>query len=94
MKNKRKKWKRLVDNRMRDYGDTDIDKRVIRVNKSKKKNKKRGDIIDTIVHEEDHAKHPRKHEKTVRRDTKRKLKRMSRETKQRLYSKYKKKVRR
>jgi len=84
-----KKFKRVKDNKMRDYGDTDWNKRVIRVNKSKKKNKKRGDIINTIVHEERHVKHPKEHEKTVRKKTKLSVKRMNSKTKKRAYGRYK-----
>ena len=81
-------YKRIVDNKMRWHGDTDTEKHVIRINKSKKKNKDRGEIIDTIVHEETHAAHPRMHEKTVRKHTIKKLKRLSRAQKQKLYSRY------
>ena len=74
MEKKSKKWKRVVDNKMRWYGETDETKKLIKINKSKKKNTKPGDIIDTIVHEEMHAVHPQMHEKTVRKQTKLKIK--------------------
>ena len=82
-----KKWKRKVDNRMRWQGETDTDKKVIKINK--KKSKKKTSIIDTIAHEEMHVKHPKMHEKTVYKKTKHKVKSLSRKSKQRLYSKYK-----
>ncbi len=62
---KNKKWKRVTDNKMRWHGDIDYDKKIIRVNKAKKKNKKKGEISNTIVHEEIHRQHPQMHEKTV-----------------------------
>lgn len=83
-----KKYKKVVANKMRSYGDTDYNKRIIRVNKSKKKNKKRGDIIDTIVHEETHVRHPKMHEKTVSKKTKKIIKRMSTKTKKKAYGRY------
>lgn len=56
---KQKKWKRIVDNKMRGHGDIDDEKRIIRINKSKEKNKKRGEILDSIVHEELHRTNPK-----------------------------------
>ncbi len=83
-----KKYKRTTDNKMRSYGETDLEKKTIRINKNKKKNK-RGDIIDTIVHEKEHILHPKKHEKTVRKSTKKKLKGMSSKEKQKHYNLFK-----
>ena len=45
---------------MKDYGDTDFDNKEIRVNP-----KKRG-LLNTIIHEELHRKHPDKPEKWIR----------------------------
>lgn len=70
-------WKFKTDNKMRGaYGETDYDKKTIRVNKKRHKSAKaqrinknaqgKESIIDTIVHEKLHAKHPKMHEKTVR----------------------------
>ena len=73
---------------MRWRGDIDYDNKVIRINPSKKKNKKPGELLDTIVHEETHRLHPRMWEKTIRKETKHKIKSMSREAKQKLYNKY------
>ena len=91
-------YMRVPDNKLRGaYGETDTDKKVIRVNKERHhKNVERYNknedgsesLIDTIVHEEDHAKHPRKHEKTVYKDTKKKVDKMSNKEKQRLYKLY------
>ena len=82
------KWKFEVDNKMRDFGDTDYDRKVIRVNKSKKRNKKPGEVINTIVHELKHKNHPKMHEKTVRKETKKALAHMGQSQKQRLYNKF------
>jgi acetyl-CoA carboxylase alpha subunit len=84
------KYKRYVDNRSKWQGDTDVEKGVIRINK--KKSKKKSSVIDTIVHEEMHAKHPKMHEKTVKRKTWEalKLKKMGKKAKRKLYSRYNK----
>jgi len=90
---KKKRWKRRTDNRMRDYGEIDYHTGAIRINKKAskaygKKHKMAG-VLDTIVHEEMHAGHPRMGEKAVKKRTKRKIKKMSRSQKKRQYSKYK-----
>jgi len=84
-----KKWKRIKDNKMRWHGDIDDEKRIIRVNKSPKKNKKKGEILDTIIHEEQHRIHPKAHEKTIRKITIQKIKLLGQKEKQKLYNKYK-----
>jgi len=81
-------WERIRDKRMRWSGDIDYEKKIIRVNPSKKKNKKPGDILDTIIHEETHRLHPKMWEKTVRKETKHKIGSMSQKQKNKLYSKY------
>ena len=86
---KQKKWKRITDNRMRGHGDIDYDEKIIRINKSKKKNKKRGEILDSIIHEEFHRTHPKMTEKQVEKKTKELVKKMSLAEKKRLYAKYK-----
>lgn len=85
---KQKKWKRIVDNKMRGHGDIDDEKRIIRINKSKEKNKKRGEILDSIVHEELHRTNPKMTEKQVEKKTKELVKKMSLAEKKRLYAKY------
>lgn len=84
-----KHFKRKVDNKMRDFGETDLVKKTIRINKSKKLNKA-GDIINTIVHEKRHILHPNEHEKTVRKKTKQLLKKMTPKQKSKHYSLFKK----
>jgi hypothetical protein len=83
-----KPYKRIVDNKLKGaYGDIDFTKRVIRINKKMGRDKL-GNIIDTIVHEEMHARHPRMHEKTVRRLVPQRLRAMTPEAKKRLAAKY------
>ena len=86
-KRKNKKYKRIVDNKLRYQGETDINRKIIKINK--KASKKKSTVIDTIAHEELHAKHPKMTEKRVRIETKNKLKRMSENKKHKLYSLYK-----
>lgn len=83
-----KSYKRSVDNKMHSYGETDLAKKTIRINKSKKKNAS-GDVIDTIVHEKEHILHPNKAEKNVRTSTSKKLKSMSVKQKQKHYNLFK-----
>ena len=87
-----KKWKRIVANHMRGHGDIDLEKRVIRINKSKKANKKKGEIINSIIHEEYHRKHPKAHEKTTYKKTNKLQKKLSSKVKNKLYGKYRTKV--
>jgi predicted SprT family Zn-dependent metalloprotease len=84
-----KKWKREVNNKLKGvYGVTDFQKREIQINK--KLHKKDGEsMIDTIVHEEMHMKHPRMKEKTVRKLTPKKVKKMSKKAKSNIRNKYK-----
>lgn len=90
---KKKKIKRRVDNKMRNYGDFDEEASIIRINKKEsrawgRKHKKAG-ILDTIVHEETHLSYPKMGERKVVKRTKRKIKRMNRGQKAKYYSKYK-----
>ena len=82
----KKAWNRRVDNKMRAYGETNYKKRTIRVNK--KKSKKTRELLDSIIHEELHARHPRMHERTVRGRARTKAKRMSAKSKRRMYALY------
>ncbi len=95
-----RRWKRMVDNGLPDtFGETDIAKGTIKINKKLHAQKSGGHLIrnkngtekliGTIVHEELHAAHPKAHEKTVRKMAKKKVRVINRKTKQRLYSRYK-----
>ena len=79
---------RKVDNKMPMFGETDLEKKVIRINKSKKKNTRKGEILDTIVHEEQHRIHPKMKEKNVRKRTKKMVKKMGDKTKVKMYNKF------
>ncbi len=85
-----KKFKRIVDNKMRAYGDTDLEKKVIRINKKKAKLKgRKGELLDSIMHEENHRIHPKMHEKNVRKLTKKNVNKMGKKQKQKLYNRFK-----
>ncbi len=72
---------------MRAYGDTDTEKRLIRINvKKSKKSGNRGEVLNTIIHETEHAKHPRLGERQTYKRTARLEKRLSRRKKQKYYN--------
>lgn len=52
-------WKRKIDRRMKSYGDTDEDEKVIRINPQ------RGELLNTIIHEELHRRFPKMTEKEI-----------------------------
>lgn len=90
---KQKKWKRIVDNKMKCYGDIDDKKKVIRIRKKPFKTGKwkKDEVINTVVHEEMHKNHPKMHEKTVHKNTNKILKKLSADYKRKILSRYKKK---
>jgi hypothetical protein len=58
-----KKFVYKVDRKLRAYGETDYDKKVIRINpgykgKYAKTKSAQGDLMNTVVHEEMHRIHP------------------------------------
>jgi hypothetical protein len=53
-----KPWRWVVDNRMRNYGDIDYERRIIRINHAMHK-RDRELLIDTLFHEELHRLFPR-----------------------------------
>lgn len=57
---KKHKWTRDVDKRMKSFGDIDYEKKKIRINPAK------GDVLDTVAHEELHRIYPNKTEKQIR----------------------------
>ena len=61
-----KKYKRVVDRHMHVHGDIDLEKKIIRVNPRK------GDLLNTVVHEELHREHPTKPEQWIRKKAKKK----------------------
>lgn len=85
------KYKVKIDNKMRAFGDTDFQKKLIRINKRKSLKSGPGELLDTIKHELTHAKHPKMGEKRVRSVTETVLKRATTRQKSRLYGMIKKK---
>ena len=59
-----RQWRWVVDNRMRDYGDIDYERRVIRINHAMHK-RERGSLIDTLFHEELHRLFPSLGERAI-----------------------------
>lgn len=85
-KDLKRKYTIKKDNKMRAFGDTDLAKKVIRINKKKsKKSKRTGEVLDTIVHEVTHAKHPKMYERTVRKHTTKLISHLTRKTKSAYY---------
>ena len=78
-------WRWVVDDRMRNYGDIDYERRVIRVNRAM--HKRDGEhLIDTLFHEELHRLFPRLGEWAVCVMTKGLLPMLSRTYKAQLYA--------
>lgn len=71
---KRKKFTRIADRRMKDHGEIDFNKKIIRVDPDKLT---KGGVLDSVMHEELHRKSPKMNEKRIRKQTKKKLKTMS-----------------
>lgn len=71
---------------MRWFGDTDIKKKVIRVNvKKSKKTKRKGEVLDSIAHETLHARHPKKSEQNIRTLTTKTITKLNKKQKSKLY---------
>jgi len=87
---KNDKWIRLIDNGMKDYGEINYHKKIIRINKHKSKKLGRGGIIDTIVHEELHRIYPHLGERQIKKLTEVKLIKMDAAVKKMYYNKYRK----
>jgi hypothetical protein len=68
---KKDDYSRKVDRKMRSYGEIDDRKKTIRVNP------KKGDLIDTVIHEELHRTNPDKPEKWIRKHAAEKAGKMS-----------------
>lgn len=85
-----RKGKRVVDNKMRGFGDFNEGTGKIRVNKKMNRTKGNpGELINTIVHEEMHRQKPKMTEKQVYKATKRKVKKLTPKAKKKLYARYK-----
>jgi hypothetical protein len=77
------KYKRVVDTRMRDAGEIDFEKKLIRVNPRKR------EIVNTILHEELHRRYPKKNEKWIKKKAKEKESKLSIPATIKLLKKYK-----
>ena len=62
--NEGKRWRWVVDNRMRDYGAIDYVRRTIRINREMHR-RDRESLIDTLFHEELHRLFPYLGERTI-----------------------------
>ncbi len=84
------KFKYKVANKSKYFGSTDTKKGLITINKKKSKaTGQPGELLDSIVHETLHAKHPKMKETPVQKMTKRVIKKLSQLQKKKLYSKVK-----
>jgi hypothetical protein len=79
------KWRWVVDNKMRLYGEVDPNKLLVRINVAKHK-RERASLIDTLVHEELHILFPRFGETMICAMTERRLRSMTKREKARLYA--------
>lgn len=71
-----RRWRWIVDNRMRDFGDIDFERRIIRINHDL--HKKQGEsLIDTLFHEELHRMFPTLSERAILAMTKSMLPKLS-----------------
>lgn len=78
-----------IDDKMKYFGDTDFDKKLIRVNKTMNRTKgSQGELLDTIVHEESHVNHPKMKEKNIQKLAGKLTKKMSHKSKEKAYAKF------
>ena len=80
-----REWLWVVDNRMRDYGEINYQRRVIRINHAMHK-EERGSLIDTLFHEELHRLFPNLSERAICTMTRLLLPTLSRQYRAWLYS--------
>lgn len=79
------KYRVKVDNKSKFFGVTDTKKKTIIVNKKKSKQTgQKGEVLDSIQHEVNHARFPRRSEKAVEKLTA--SQKLSKKSKQKLYS--------
>ena len=81
------KYRVKVDNKSKFFGVTDTKKKTIIVNKKKSKaTGQKGEVLNSILHETLHAKHPQKSERRIQNMTARSEKKLSKRSKNKLYS--------
>ncbi len=82
---RKKAWRWVVDDRMRDYGEIDYERRIVRINRAL--HKREGELlIDTLFHEELHRMFPRLGEWAICLMTRALLPTLSRRYKAQLYA--------
>ena len=89
-------WKFVAAKVKGGFGETDFDKKVVKIDKAKHKDKKKyaiskedSTLQNTILHETLHTQHPNMTEEQVRKQTRNKLKKASRKFKNKLLNKIK-----
>lgn len=104
-KQDKQKYKHIVVNNLKYkgnaiYGETDTNKKTIKINKNLSKKKpthkrpitkkahKYPEVADTIYHEIYHSKHPKATEKTTYKKTRFAMKKLGKKAKQKLYAKF------
>lgn len=80
-----KSFKRIVDRRMKDFGEIDFGNRTIRVNPGRTG---RGGILDTVIHEELHREFPDMSERKIVKLAKKRAKKMSMKKIARMFDKF------
>ncbi len=91
MKSKVSGFKKVVDNHTRDFGDTDFDKHLVRINKKMNRAKgSQGELINSIAHEFNHIKHGKMSEKKIQKLTLKTVAHMSKKAKSKDYKYFEK----
>jgi hypothetical protein len=85
---KAKRFTYKEDKHMRAFGDIDYRKKIIRVNPTK------GDLVNTILHEELHRKHPYMPHRTLNKKVQQKIARMDVKAHIKVLKKFLKKIKR
>jgi hypothetical protein len=83
---KRKRYAYKEDKHMHAFGEIDYEKRIIRINPTK------GDLVNTILHEEMHRKHPDMPHRTLKKKVKVKIARMDVKAQMKVLKKFLKKT--
>lgn len=73
---KYKGYKVKVDNKLSYWGDTDDNKKLVRINKKKSLKDGKVGLADTLIHEKFHVRHPKATEKTTYKYTSKKIKKL------------------
>ena len=66
-----KNYKTMVDRKLPHYGESDLEKKVLKVNP------KKGEVVNTLIHEKLHMAHPKMGEKKVRKMSEKMERKMS-----------------